>query len=458
MNTFTNVIRHIVVSTISSMPHRGYSKNQGGSWKPLKRLLLLLFIVIPIIFNNGHGQTKKEKNVEILKTIWETMNAEYFDSTFGGLDWKKEYERFLPIVEVCQTNDSLYYYLNKMLFKLGVSHLAALPPDQVNTVGDPQLIFDGSVGLDVRVLHDKAIITKVFPHSSAEGMNLKPGFEIVEVNHKTIADIVQKRKSRRIPPFNDRNLLQMITSDIIRELYGTPGTRLDLIYRDARDQKHTAKLLLIERDLKKTLVAPNLPPMYASVQAKVIDERIGYIRFDVFHPAIRDTIVHLIKQYHQLPGMILDIRGNPGGEFGTRKMIAEQFVNKRTLFWKYQTRDRLDEVFLTPADNPYTGKLVILIDELSSSSSEEFAGGMQAIGRATTIGRQTTGKVLTMKAIALPEGALFIFPDRKTLTSRGQFLEGVGVVPDVKVELSREAVLKGIDPQLERAIQYLLAQ
>ncbi|MFQ5752602.1 MAG: S41 family peptidase, partial [bacterium] len=114
------------------------------------------------------------------------------------------------------------------------------------------------------------------------------------------------------------------------------------------------------------------------------------------------------------------------------------------------TQDIIRELYGTP------GNLVILVDELSGSSSEEFAGGMQAIGRATIIGQQTPGKVLTMEVVPLPERALFVYPNAQTLTAGNEVLEGVGVIPDIEVGLDKEALLKGKDNQLEKAVEYLM--
>jgi carboxyl-terminal processing protease len=96
------------------------------------------------------------------------------------------------------------------------------------------------------------------------------------------------------------------------------------------------------------------------------------------------------------------------------------------------------------------------LDELSSSSSEEFAGGMQAIGRARIVGNRTAGKVLTMEVVPLPGGAVLIYPNSETRTSKNEVLEGRGVVPDLKVGLSRSSLLEGRDLQLEAAIENLM--
>jgi carboxyl-terminal processing protease len=304
-------------------------------------------------------------------------------------------------------------------------------------------------------LNGKAIITKVFPNSPAYEMKLRPGYEIIEINNKPIKEIADKRIKIPIPPYNERNTTMMITSDILKELYGTPGKIIRMQYRDSENRSQEIEFPLMKRQQNKALILNNMPMLYASVDSRIIKNNIGYIRFDIFHPVLLDTIIKCIKEYHSLPYLILDIRGNPGGEFITRKTIAEQFVDKRTLFWRYQSRQGIDDVFLEPADKPFTGKLIILIDERSSSSSEEFSGGMKAIGRATIIGKHTAGKVLTMKVVTLPDGGLFLYPNTQTLTSKNEVLEGMGVVPDIIVDLKIEDLLAGRDSQLEAAINYI---
>lgn len=420
----------------------------------MKKITLMIIVLLTLL-TSCKGQIKENQNVEILNTVWETMNTQYFDSTFSGLNWQEQYEYYKPIIEAAKTNDSLYYYLNQMLFKLGVSHLGVVPPEEAEMIGDPQLFLDGTLGIDVRYLKGEAVVTSVKKNSSAFEAGIKPGFTLVELNGKTIDDIAAKRKSVPTPPFNERNLVSMITQDIIRELYGTPNDSVKIRYLDANNSAHNIVIPLKERSIEKISFIPELPPMYASVDKRIISNKIAYIHFDVFLPVLLDTVISIIDEYKGFPNLILDTRGNPGGDFNTRRTIAEQFVSERTLFWKYQSRNGIREVFLNPPEEPYKGNLVILIDELSTSSSEEFSGGMKAIGRATVIGMQTAGKVLTMEVVPLPEGALFVYPNQQTITSKGEILEAVGVVPDIKVELKKEAILRGIDTQLEAAINYL---
>jgi C-terminal processing protease CtpA/Prc len=269
---------------------------------------------------------------------------------------------------------------------------------------------------------------------------------------------VAERKAEPTPPFNERNMTSMITQDIIRELYGAPGDNITLVYEGMNGDRVTAELELKERVQQKSPVISDLPDIYASAWGRLINDRIAYIRFNVFHPAIRDSVLRLIDEYIDKPGMIIDIRGNPGGEFNTRLAIAGKFVTERTLFWIYHSRDGDREVFLGPPDQAYQGEVVILVDELSGSSSEEFAGGMQAIGRATIVGNRTAGKVLTMEVMPLPDGAVLIYPDSQTRTSKNEILEGKGVIPDIEVGLMRSSLLEGRDPQLEAAVDHLTVE
>jgi carboxyl-terminal processing protease len=428
--------------------------------KTFKKLIVWSEINLMIVFlisanQKCMSQNQDDNSMKIFDIILTTLDSDYFDPTYGGLNWKSITDSFRPKIKTYRSDDTLYYLLDKMLFNLGVSHLAALPKDKLNEIGDPQLTVDGTAGLDVAYIDGKAIITKVMPNSPAFEVNLRPGYEITDINNKSIKEIADKRNKFPTPPFNERNASMMITSDILKELYGTPGKIIRMQYMDSENRSQETEFPLMKREQNKTLILNNLPMMYTTLDSRIINKNIGYIRFDIFHPVLLDTVLECIKEYQNLPYMILDIRGNAGGEFITRKTIAEQFVDKRTLFWRYKSRRGIDDVFLEPADKPFTGKLIILIDERSCSSSEEFSGSMKAIGRATIIGKQTAGKVLTMKVVTLPDGGLFLYPNTQTLTAKNEVLEGTGVVPDIIADLKIGDLLAGRDSQLEAAINYI---
>jgi tricorn protease-like protein len=72
--------------------------------------LILVGLLFATSLTSCNGQPQKEKNIEALNTVWQTMSTQYFDTTFGGLDWQKEYDYYKPIIASCKSNDSLYYH------------------------------------------------------------------------------------------------------------------------------------------------------------------------------------------------------------------------------------------------------------------------------------------------------------------------------------------------------------
>jgi hypothetical protein len=92
-------------------------------------------------------------------------------------------------------------------------------------------------------------------------------------------------------------------------------------------------------------------------------------------------------------------------------------------------------------------------NDLSASSHEEFAGSLQALGRAMIIGSQTPGTCLVMNIELLPKDAILSYPFGQSQTPDECALEDNGDVPDIQVALHRQVLLQGIDAQLQTAME-----
>jgi len=107
---------------------------------------------------------------------------------------------------------------------------------------------------------------------------------------------------------------------------------------------------------------------------------------------------------------------------------------------------------------PFSGPVAILVDEITASASEVFAGGMQDLERAKVFGRRTSGQALPAIFDRLPNGDAFYHPVADFIPPKGTRLEGRGVIPDFEVPIDRRALLENRDPVLEKAIDWIVQQ
>src|SRR5262249_55216879 len=147
------------------------------------------------------------------------------------------------------------------------------------------------------------------------------------------------------------------------------------------------------------------------------------------------------------------LRGNPGGVGQMSCGLAGMLESAETSLGTMRMRAGFQNFAVFPQSGAYLGPVVVLIDEMSASTSEIFASGMQSLGRATVVGRRSAGAALPSVLEKLPTGAVFQYAIGDFRTPKGTLIEGKGVAPDIEVNLSREALLGGSDDQLDAAIK-----
>ena len=137
-------------------------------------------------------------------------------------------------------------------------------------------------------------------------------------------------------------------------------------------------------------------------------------------------------------GLIIDLRGNPGGIGGMAMGMAGFLVDKpnQRLGTMY-LRDSTLNFVVNPRANVFSGPVAVLVDGCSASTSEIFAGGLKDLGRARVFGTHTAAAALPSAFERLPNGDGFQYAVANYISEGGQPLEGLGVTPDVVVELTR---------------------
>jgi len=197
----------------------------------------------------------------------------------------------------------------------------------------------------------------------------------------------------------------------------------------------------------KVVTFGNLPEMHLIFETKLLPSGSGYIRFNEFLDpvSLMPKIEKAVKDYANAPGIILDLRGNRGG-IGIMAMgIAGFFISEPgQKLGEMTMREATLKFVVFPRAETYKGRLAILVDSGSASTTEIFAQGMQDLGRARIFGTLTAGAALPSDIVLLPNGDRFQFAEASYTSVKGKVLEGNGVTPDVEVR-DPAAVIEAAD-------------
>lgn len=390
------------------------------------------------------------EHLQVFETVWDTVNETYFDPQFGGVDWAAVHDKYAPLIAAAPDEETFYDLLNQMLWELNVSHVGVGPAEVWPSI-EPVAWESGEIGIDVRLLDDQAVITRVETDSPADQAGMKTGFVVQKIDGVSVEQILAEMAGPLSPPRTEAGRMDILTRHLLSRIYGEPGTRVTLTYLDEQDAVHEQCIERMQRPRKGYM----LPPAYLEFESRRLENSIGYIRFNTFHKDLIPDMVQAVDDLKDAPGIIIDLRGNPGGDPTTAEQLAAQFLEGQVSFGSFRIRDG-SIPRMVEGKNIYTGSLIILIDALSFSGSEYFASNMQTIARAVIVGERSPGGLTGMNITRLPNDAILGYPVAQLITSDSRVLEGFGVIPDIPVPLERNQLLEGVDAQLQAAIQYIV--
>ena len=212
------------------------------------------------------------------------------------------------------------------------------------------------------------------------------------------------------------------------------------------------------------------PTLLTEMIRNLVDNAISYTPSTAQHPGVitvrvlADPFGQVVRSYQLGPaGTARQQRGNPGGLAALIMGISGHFFTERLTLGVMKTRDAELRFVTNPrlvnasGDRvpPFGGPVAILVDGMSGSASECFAGGMQSLGRARVFGQPSMGQALPALFDRLPNGDLLIHAYGDFVTSDGRRLEGRGVIPDESQPLRRDDLLAGRDRPLEAALDWI---
>lgn len=393
-------------------------------------LILLLIAAAITAAAQSRPQNTPELRKKTFEKAWKTVDKNFYDPKFNGVDWKAVKKQYEPLISAAKSDVEFYDLMKRMLRELKVSHMDLIVPEQTAKLRQPPAI----TGIGFRKLGDQFVITRIQENSAAADAGLKSGFVISKINGDPVSTF----------------------AEIQSKLNGTPGSTLRMSYLNENDAVHEIELTRRPIGEENKSRMGNLM-LYGLFESKRLDGNIGYIYFSNFIPFLNDRIKSAVESMLDTNGIIIDLRGNSGGDDIVGVTMAGLFFEKSTRLLFSQTRRGIDEFeyFARAGKSPYKGKVAILVDEYSKSASEQFAAAMQESGRAIVVGNKTPGEDLDGDLEDMPDGSILLYAVGQPRTPNGRIIEGNGIIPNIEVSHSRSDLLAGRDAQLDAAVAYI---
>jgi carboxyl-terminal processing protease len=319
--------------------------------------------------------------------------------------------------------------LRAMADSLHDGHTSFLTPDEARRRNETSFAGIG-VLLSRPQDNQPPLIAEVFPNSPAASSGLHRGDRIVTVDGQDVSG--------------------KAVGDIAQLIRGQPNTQVKLQVRRLNQPQpldFTIKRAQVQVDTVIGRQVPNAP--------------IGYLRVRNFgDPTVVDQVLGILDQGQRrgIKGWVLDLRNNPGGSLQAVLGVAAGFFDANHAVIGYQVdRQRHQTPLQTqPLDMLNGAALVILVDHDSASGAEILAAALQEAKVGTLVGTKTAGNVGVATQVTLPDDSVLQVTEQRFVSPSGAQLDGVGVTPDVQVDLTDEDLQNDRDPQLSKALELIV--
>lgn len=376
---------------------------------------------------------------EIFDDMWRQERDYFFEKSMNGVDWAKERDKYAALLPYVADRFDLNYVLGEMVSELSNSHTYVGGGD----MPDLHPVNVGLLGVDFEADTASGFyrFKKIYPGHNWDlavrspltepGVKVKEGDYLLAVNGRPL----------RLPENPFKPFVNTADQDVTLTINSKPATEgsWDVLVRPIRSEFKLRELDWIETNREKV--------------DKATGGKVGY----VYLPDMEDTgLNEFVRQYFpqiRKEGLIFDVRYNGGGFVD--QIILEHL--RRMLAAMESARNFENN---TIPDNVFYGYMADLSNRYSASDGDFFTYFFKKYKLGPVIGERTWGGVRGIRGY-IPEidGGYFTRPEFSLYGLDSQWIvENHGVAPDIEVDNRPDLVMKGQDPQLERAIQYLMKE
>jgi carboxyl-terminal processing protease len=271
----------------------------------------------------------------------------------------------------------------------------------------------GGLGIVIGIRKGLLTVLKPMPNTPASNAGIKAGDHIVRIEKESTTN--------------------MMLNDAVSRLRGDPGSKVEVMIQrgDAAPKKY-----ILTRDVIQV----------RTIESHLLKNNIGYVKLLQFAGNSTDEMrkaLDEMKSKGQLKGIVLDLRGDPGGLLDQAIKVTDEFVENGTIVTTvgYANKQR-EEKRATPGNQPHV-PMAVLVDGGSASASEIVAGALKNLDRAVIVGSRTFGKGSVQVLYDNDDGSALKLTIAQYLTPGDESIQSVGISPDIAIEqasLSKDRV------------------
>lgn len=416
--------------------------------------------------------------LESYNSLIDLLKVRYSYTDLRGLDWEEIRQTYLPQVQAADAaGDMKAYYLalNDLAISIRDAHVFVTASDAAMKSAPAERFkteYGASLGAGgVELSNGRYIINFVDPQGPAAQAGWQIGTEIVSVDGVPMQEWIESLPLTSSS--GNPEVIHLIKAALA--LSFPAGAETTIEYRQPGESELRSASLTAAEDLQTYSVDDEIHPL---IDYKQLEDGYGYIRWSMFREPLYTLAIweNLLGEFHTAPGIVIDLRGNVGGNAELMHTMASYFFSEEdpaSYHWlDYYTYDEkandlvkgFTEDFPLYSPKPelaYAGAVAVLVDESTASAGEYFPQFLQRRDRAIVVGEHgTEGAGGSVETAALPGGIAFHFTKGRSYFAGTDELnlEAKGVTLDVRVPVSVEneqAKLDGQDPVLEAAVEAL---
>jgi C-terminal processing protease CtpA/Prc len=414
----------------------------------------------------------EQSYTEAFDGLVDQLINEYAFTEYKGIDWETLRTQFRPEMVQADADGDAERYLRALR-----DFVWSIPDGHVSGpfLGDEfRANILGGIGMAIRELEgDRILINFLLDGGPADGAGIELRAEIIAMNGVPVTDWVTQTTAWSAP-FSTPH-----TERLDKLLFATRfpvGAVVEVTYQNMGGSVQTA-VLTATRELDSYffwLENDDRDGFELPVEYELLDEGIGYVQIlsfsdnDLLTVQLWERMIRAMKD-EEIPAIILDMRKNGGGLGSLADNMSAYFFQESLLLGNasyydrergefYTDPDYEDVLLLPPEDFRYNGRIVVLVGPDCASACEFFSFNMTLNDRATIIGHYpTAGLGGSIDRVALPEDEEFTFTQGRSVGPDGEIhIEGIGVVPDIRIPVTEENLFDREDAVLEAAIAFLV--